>query len=383
MVAASLVALSCAGAALLTATPVLKESLRVIRWSSAVLPEPTGPWSVGFTRFEVPGADRQTGFPVDLRYRIDRAAARNDLRSRVVRALRHAARVATTTGAALSAAQTSYPLILYFPSWFSVRTDNSVTLGNLASHGYIVAAIDDIVHHPPATGSDADAQHAATDTSSEAALARSLVGVERRTTLEALAGSAVIDALAASTVWGPHLDRTRVAALGFSFGGAAAAEMSRSDPRIRAVVNLDGSLYGEAARLGVDTAYLVLFTGSLFPTPAELVQPDLAARFEAILTKGDVERQFRDAGRPDHWTYWIKGAEHLDLSDNLLKPSASERIADPERLWREINTVLVVFFDAALRGGPTTLLDTHPASSFFETLAEAKVSAIAEDQARQ
>ena len=49
-----------------------------------------------------------------------------------------------------------------------------------------------------------------------------------------------------------RLDLGRFAALGHSFGGNAALEWCRTDQRCRAAVNLDGALWSEVGRVGLD-----------------------------------------------------------------------------------------------------------------------------------
>ena len=62
-----------------------------------------------------------------------------------------------------------------------------------------------------------------------------------------------------------RLDPRRIAAIGHSFGGASAVEAAMEDARIRAVANIDGTLYGHAA------------TGAL-PRPVTSVLPSRASR---------------------------------------------------------------------------------------------------------
>ena len=56
-----------------------------------------------------------------------------------------------------------------------------------------------------------------------------------------------------------RLDTHRVAAVGHSFGGGAAAEVCRHDPAVRAGVSLDGGLWREPSAAGVATPFLQLF----------------------------------------------------------------------------------------------------------------------------
>lgn len=45
---------------------------------------------------------------------------------------------------------------------------------------------------------------------------------------------------------------------GHSFGGATTAAAMHADPRIKAGINLDGSLYGPVTTVGLDQPYLLI-----------------------------------------------------------------------------------------------------------------------------
>lgn len=61
-----------------------------------------------------------------------------------------------------------------------------------------------------------------------------------------------------------RLDLTRLTAAGHSFGGVAALQWRRDDPRCAAAVNLDGALWTEVGRLGLSRPVLQVLapTGS-------------------------------------------------------------------------------------------------------------------------
>jgi dienelactone hydrolase len=313
-----------AGAAVLALVPepgrtLPKELLRRVWWWSQALPWAEGPWQAGLTRITIPASAQFGRFEVDLLYPADERAGRGaKLRAALWRMLRPTS-APIVPDAPVSAAAPPLPVVVYFPSWFSRSQENSFTLANLARHGFAVLALDDIVHLPLTSWSERVVQAAVLDMSTEAAFARTRDLAGHRMALEARLGSVVLDAVAAQ--WGAALDLGRVTAVGFSFGGGAAAAMSLSDRRVKAVVNLDGSLFGEAARQGVPCPYLAIFSGNVVPTQADLTQPDLPARFEAIMNQEELARQARDRDRTGHWTLLMAGAEHLDFSDRLVAPA--------------------------------------------------------------
>jgi hypothetical protein len=47
-----------------------------------------------------------------------------------------------------------------------------------------------------------------------------------------------------------RLDLSRIGMMGWSFGGATAMQMSRNDPRVKALVDQDGQLFGDVRDKG-------------------------------------------------------------------------------------------------------------------------------------
>ncbi len=91
------------------------------------------------------------------------------------------------------------------------------------------------------------------------------------------------------------IDLQRLGAAGMSFGGACSVEASIEDPRIRAVVNLDGFHYGSALK------------GQAVPVPYLLFSSDMAVtwRNDFVLTR---------VTAPATWLI-VKESHHFDFSD--------------------------------------------------------------------
>lgn len=358
---------------------IAKEHLRALLFHAAWRPEPTGPRSVGFTTLtlDVGGADGRIA--VDLWYpaepavpgwaeQLDRAEAAI-ARPTLARAQRDA-RPLTGEGRA--------PLILFQPSWFSQRRESSYMLANLASHGFIVAAADDFVHYPGARGPEAALRAVGLDYASDAAFRISVDAAAERSQAAARLASSILDAVGADAAWGGRAELSRIGILGFSFGGAVAAEMARGDARAAAAVNLDGSTFGETGQRGVERPYLALFSGGAFPSTAELSSSDPVIRLDAGLTLLESERQVARVDRPDQWCFVFEDATHLDFCDRLVMPPFSTlrapRDLDRRRLWSAINAYVVAFFGQALRGNAPPLLGSAPLPG-VRTVLEARALA--------
>lgn len=366
---AAVVAASIAGVAVAMAGPLpVKEYARALWFMGAPRPTSGGPFAVGRREIALtlPSWGRLT---VVLWY--PAAASRMGLVDRAWLRLRRPTSADYSEDAPWAETQRPFPLIVHFPSWFGRGSEASFNLAGLASHGYVTVALDDIVHLDRQEGVAGRLQATSFDFTSPEAFQASRAPAAQRAGLEARLGRDVLDALLAHPVTGPHLDATRIGASGFSFGGAAALELSLADPRIRAVVNLDGLVLGRAARGGVQAPYLFLSADIGPPTPKELAQPDLAARFDRMLDGEVLAYQKRQAARPDNFTFFIKETSHLDFTDRLLMPAFAEAFRpsgrDRSGIWRQINGRLLAFFDLYLAARPD---DPGKASAGVQGLKE-------------
>jgi dienelactone hydrolase len=245
----------------------------------------------------------------------------------------------------------------------------------LASHGFIVVAVDDIVHWQPLTGDEAKAQSAAMPTISVENWDRFRPVAALRAGIAARLGSKMIDALASSEPFDRSIDFDKIGAIGYSFGGATAAQLSRADKRIKAIVNFDGSLYGDAERLGVDVPYVMFFSDFKYPSEYELTRGDGPTQVDALLKKEAVAHQILQSAKPDNWTYVVKHTVHEDFCDRMLKPpieaALRARRLTGAKTWSELNKYLVAFFDRYLLHSDGRLLGTAPFAEirpFLETL---------------
>jgi predicted dienelactone hydrolase len=208
------------------------------------------------------------------------------------------------------------PLVVLLPGLVMPGSSLSGLAVELASRGYAVAAID---HSVGASGS-------AAGRAAEAAL--------------------VVDGLLERD--DVRIDVDRIAAIGHSLGGEAAALVARSDPRVRAGVSLD----------------------TTFP-------PDLS---------GDLDRPFLMLDSPSHlgdafssnwrqltgWRRWVivDGSDHMSFTDY---PSLLEQLGfDPfgatvtgSRATEIIRSYVAAFLDLHLLGMPQRLLE-GPSARFPE-----------------
>ncbi len=368
--------------------------------AAELLPEPTGHYAVGRLSYDVVDATRTEIY----------AANREDLRELVVFVWYPAnpesaanfapylppawAPVAEFLGinvvglsshavpnAAVATDDSAYPVLLLSPSGFPPLLLSAIA-EDLASHGFVVVGVNHtyettvtvfangrIVPTNPAaiagalgaqTGSHEDVfrQRAAVCEYKTADLASVANQLERLNSdpAERLAG---------------RLDLGRFGALGHSFGGDAALEWCRADPRCRAAVNLDGALWSDVGRVGLDSPVLqVLAEHGEFAIAAEdAVKVGAAPNtnwFEAekAITFGGW-RTVQQRAQPGY-TVQIGGATHLSFMDvpflpvtdaSIVKPAVEATKIEPQRMWRITCDLLLAFFARHLSSAAAPLLD--------------------------
>jgi hypothetical protein len=169
---------------------------------------------------------------------------------------------------AISATEASYAVIIFSHGGGGAIERNLFLIGELASRGFVVAAVNhtyftDFVSFPDGRlingrGFGLDGDPAITP-AEEALLAdaQNLWSDDQIFVLEQLIG---LDQDPTGGFFG-RLDINRLVAGGFSFGGASAYEAASKDPRIRAVVEGDGTIW-QAAGLNIGVPMLFVQSGT-------------------------------------------------------------------------------------------------------------------------
>ncbi|MFF1920545.1 alpha/beta hydrolase family protein [Streptomyces sp. NPDC058221] len=344
--------------------------------SGIELPRPAGPYAVGVqtlhltdhTRRDpwVPSADRELMVSVHYPARAGRGApapymtdeeAGLLLEARGLGGVVPAATVgATRTHARQDAGPAAgrFPLLLLSPGFSMPRATLTSLADDLASRGYVVAAVD---HAYESVGTAFPGGRVLTCLACEQVTddeeqARAVVG--RADDL-----SFVIDRLTgrngpAVTVRGrpglPYahmIDPKRIGAAGHSIGGASAAALMARDERVRAGVNLDGDFFAPLPAGGLGGRPFMMMGAESTHAPTAGASDWPAAW--ALL---------------DGWKRWltVSGAEHFSFTD-LPVLADQLGLADPaapltgQRSWQLTRDYVAAFFDVHLRGASDPLLD--------------------------
>ncbi|SNY43046.1 alpha/beta hydrolase family protein [Paractinoplanes atraurantiacus] len=202
-----------------------------------------------------------------------------------------------------------FPVVLFSPGLGGVRTQNTAWAEDLASRGYVVAAVD----HPYdsaavvlADGRTVRTKVAATADAGEDARRRTgwidVRAADLRFVLTQLGRLDKGDlAERSGTDLTGRLDTARAAATGHSIGGAAAMRAAERDPRFTAVINLDG---GPDPDQGPSRQPVLALTHE--------IKEGADADYLALLSK------ILDGGSATSYRLTVPGSAHLTFTDAPL-----------------------------------------------------------------
>jgi predicted dienelactone hydrolase len=236
-----------------------------------------------------------------------------------------------------------WPIVLFSPGFGVEREVYAGLVEDLASHGYIVVAIDH--PHDAAMVEFPDGHVVVPSPEMDIETALAVRVADTRFVLTELAQ------LNASGAFAGLLDLGHVGMFGHSLGGAAAASTMLVDSRIDAGADLDGVLFGGVRSAGLSRPFM-LMSG----------EPGFAA---------DSNRAgFWSRLRGPHYAVDVKGAQHFAFSDLVVlgqqlartNPAAAQTIGS---LTGNVNgqttlaaerAYLLAFFGRTLRGIDQPLL---------------------------
>ncbi|MBB5964070.1 alpha/beta hydrolase family protein [Planomonospora venezuelensis] len=253
------------------------------------------------------------------------------------------ARTNAVPGAAVAEGNERFPLVLFSPGLGGVRTQNTAWAEELASQGYVVAALD----HPYDSAAVvlADGRTVRTRVAATGDQAEDGRRSARWTAVRAADLSFVLTRLGSldrGETPGPltgRLDTRRAAATGHSLGGGAALQAAHQDPRFAAVIDLDGFPHD--------------------PDPRPFHQPALALT-QAIGPDTDPDyipglTRVLELGTATNYRLTVPGSEHLTFTDAPLYlppvPALAGSLGRTEGP-RITAAASVAFLDAVLRDDP-------------------------------
>ena len=244
------------------------------------------------------------------------------------------------------------PLLLFGPMWGGRRTQDTFLAEELASHGYLVAAVD----HPGngarillADGTTLKSDRAKALSNVEATTAPAIRALwTNELALWTTDNEFVLNHLLASPPAGfaGHIDNTRVGAFGHSFGGSASMALLGADTRVHAALNMDGWTFDGLAHR---TAQPVLFLYAGAP----LAAPPTGSSVDDQLEREDLAGVDQSLARYGGCEAYLARTQHADFTDQTLI-SPVQRLTytgplTPLRVRPIVRGLVLAFFDQTLK----------------------------------
>ncbi|MFE9461292.1 alpha/beta hydrolase family protein [Streptomyces californicus] len=256
------------------------------------------------------------------------------------------ARTHAVPGAPVAEDGGPFPLVLFSPGLGGVRTQNTAWAEELASHGYVVAAVDHPYDSAAVVLSDGRILRTRVTATGDPAKDEALAVRWTRTRAADLRAVLTrLERMGSGGADGPlagRLDTGKAAVTGHSIGGAAALVAAREDARFDAVVDLDGFPHGTTG--GRFEQPVLALTQEIGPD----TDPDYLPRLTRVL----------ESGEATNYRLTVPGAAHLTFTDApLYLPPVPGVVGS---LGRTESTRITAdatraFLDATLRGSPGDL----------------------------
>jgi predicted dienelactone hydrolase len=277
---------------------------------------------------------------------------------------------------AIAVTNAPYPVVLYSPAWDGFRTDNTFQAEELASHGFVVVGLEHPCSVPLAiypNGRVIRSNLSSDSTSSDQALTKLLKTGEEQLVLRTQDIQFVLDQLPQLNNSQPFkgiLNLEKIGIFGHSFGGAAAAQACSIDPRLKAGMNMDGLLFGSVAQQGAAQPFLFMQSDYPRPTTAELNSPIGNIRRSKLTDEWSYQQRDRWFQHHGGYRFTLLGSAHMNFSDHPLRSQIANNSGPiaTDRAMQIINQYTVAFFDQALNGKKSSLLDRQSGSPFSEVV---------------
>lgn len=282
------------------------------------------------------------------------------------------------TGAKVSAAESSYPVLLFSPGVRSARFQSMTAIEELVSHGYIVVGID----HPytSAQVTFPDGHGVAYEANPEFDTSEELYQYNvQGVGIRAADASFVLDTL---TQWNKHdpnqllegkLDLDRVGIFGHSYGGATTAEALAQDDRFKAGLSLEGGFWGTVSTTAMKQPFMYIMSGetakSFAPDATEkdnVFYPEFEPDLDHVMTHS----------LNDTYYLTVDGFFHQSFTDiSLISPRMFARGMTPEHNVDITRSYTLAFFDRYLKGEQQGLLE-GPSDRFPEAAYDTEYTSI-------
>lgn len=262
-----------------------------------------------------------------------------------------------------------FPVILHNPAWHGYRHRGTFMTQELASHGFIVAAIshpynsslvelsDGRVAHPDYGLDLGFSLHHYIPLPERLKLANDELAIQTEDCRFVLNELERLDQTPGHPLES-RLLRNCVGTYGHSFGGAVSAELAKEDDRVCSALELDGVLHGAAAEHGLEKPLMLIDSPWMVSPDEHEGDPQLAetSRLWKIIAETKVSVLARCGG----FRIIIEGIGHTSFSDvgfmSPLRLFSKAGVVPQKRLAEILNAYTVAFFKETLLDEDSGLL---------------------------
>jgi predicted dienelactone hydrolase len=283
----------------------------------------------------------------------------------------------SVTDAPLAKSRDPFPVLVYQPGGGTARFIATFQAEPLASRGYVVVGADhagfsETVLYPDGYRFVADTLLAPKETGHfRDDVFNNWGWLEREVFPTWLADAAYtldkIEELARTPgqLFDKKLDLDRIGMMGWSFGGAVCLQMSKDDPRVKAVVDQDGQLFGDVWEKGTSRPFMLMHHGLEDKAPKSEDNPVMKELIEMTQVR---DRSLLERSTNDWYQLTIANTQHGHFSDFLLFFPRNPAELDPYRAHEIIVAYTLAFFDQYLKSQSSDLLKApspdHPEVTF-------------------
>ena len=363
-----------------------------------VLPKPTGPYPVG-TRIiyledssRIEDAGQHSGLRRELMVQIwypanpsnnHLAAYQRLSETNLATSYRSALWTNSRVDAPIAENGGPFHVLLFNHGWGGRRTQDTFLTEDLASHGYVVAAIDHTynagrVALPGDRIIDNTTGYGPIDASKHTAIEiKNTWNKELRRWVddEVFVLSALQNENADSkSFWYGRLNTDRAGALGHSFGGAAAIQVCSVDRRIQSALNMDGWTFGDIQYRPFNQPTMLLYEKSNHPRGQDLATATAESRTLYELDASDEKEVDASLKQYGGYKLYVSDTSHMDFTDHPLITPWSRWVhpghISPARIQTIVRAYVLDFFDETIRGEKPSLFESGNPSRFHEVKME-------------
>ncbi|AEI42945.1 alpha/beta hydrolase family protein [Paenibacillus mucilaginosus] len=250
--------------------------------------------------------------------------------------------------AALLPSGKPYPLLLIGHGMGTGRILHSAQAENLASNGYIVAVIDHTYSTVATIFPNGKVTGFETDVSSEdlEAIGREVGGIWNQDAAFLIRHLEKVNAGESGSEFSGKIDMNNIGIVGHSFGGAAAFELAVTDPRIKAGINMDGTLYPVSKNANLTKPFLFIESEETIESKRKHLHEDII-QYEESLIKTTLQH---NGSR-----IYMEGTAHYNFTDfqlfsDLLQVMGLTGEINGRRGEFIVNQYVLDFFNKQLKG---------------------------------